>query len=67
MMSMAIYLRPKDPNKPLLGGMEWSDITRYSFEIGTVCGVLSYIIVQQGAEMLNQGFLSFFKQMVRIL
>lgn len=65
MMSTAIYLRPQDPDKPLLGGMEWSDITRYCFEVGTVCGVLSYIIIQQGAEMLNQGFFEFIKQLVR--
>lgn len=66
MLSMAIYLRPTDPNESLLGGMEWHDIARYSFEIGTVCGVLSYIIIQQGGEMLNQGACSFIKQLVNI-
>lgn len=64
MLSMAIYLRPTDPDEPLLGGMEWHEVTRYCFEVGTVCGVLSYIIVQQGGEMLNQGICSFIKQMV---
>ncbi|XP_065200513.1 transient receptor potential cation channel subfamily V member 6 isoform X2 [Planococcus citri] len=63
MLSMAIYLRPTEPDEPLLGGMEWHDITRYCFEVGTVCGVLSYIIIQQGGEMLNQGFCSFIKQL----
>lgn len=66
MLSMAIYLRPTEQDEPLLGGMEWPDITRYSFEVGTVCGVLSYIIIQQGGEMMNQGFCSFIKQLVNL-
>jgi hypothetical protein len=61
---MAIYLRPVDRNKPLLGGTEWDDLTRYGFEIGTVIGVLCYVIVQQGEEIKNQGFRSFCKQLV---
>jgi hypothetical protein len=61
---MAIYLRPVDRNKPLLGGTDWNDLARYGFEIGTVVGVLCYVIVQQGEEIKNQGFWSFFKQLV---
>jgi hypothetical protein len=64
MLSMAIYLRPVDHNKPLLGGFEWNDLARYGFEIGTVIGVLCYVIIQQGEEIKNQGFWSFCKQLV---
>lgn len=64
MLSTAIYLRPKDPNESLLEGREWKDVARYCFEAGTVIGVLSYILVQQGGEMMNQGFVSFIKQLV---
>ncbi|PNF32727.1 hypothetical protein B7P43_G11586 [Cryptotermes secundus] len=64
MLSMAIYLRPVDHNKPLLGGTEWNDLGRYGFEIGTVIGVLCYVIVQQGEEIKNQGFWSFCKQLI---
>lgn len=63
---MAIYLRPNDPNESLLEVTEWQHITRYCFEVGTVLGVLSYIFVQQGGEMMNQGVLSFIKQMVGV-
>jgi hypothetical protein len=45
---MAIYLRPDDHKKPLLAGTDWNDLTRYGFEVGTVVGVLFYVIVQQG-------------------
>ncbi|KAK9499090.1 hypothetical protein O3M35_003602 [Rhynocoris fuscipes] len=61
-LSGAVYLRPTDRNKPLLGGDTWQDYTRQGFEICTVIGVLSYVIVQQGGEIKNQGFLSFIKQ-----
>ncbi|KDR16309.1 hypothetical protein L798_10124, partial [Zootermopsis nevadensis] len=63
-LSMAIYLRPVDRNKPLLGGTDWNDLARYGFEIGTVIGVLCYVIVQQGEEIKNQGFWSFCKQLM---
>lgn len=65
MLSVAVYLRPADRDKPLLGGTTWQDLTRYGFEIGTVCGVLSYLIFQQGGEIKNQGLFSFIKQLVR--
>lgn len=63
-MSIAIYLRPTDRDHPLLGGTDIQDIVRYGFEIGTICGVLSYLVVQQGGEIRNQGFFSFLKQLV---
>ena len=64
MLSMAIYLRPVERHKSLLGITEWRDWTRYGFEVGTVMGVLSYVIFQQGEEIKNQGFSSFLKQLV---
>ncbi|CAG9772874.1 unnamed protein product [Ceutorhynchus assimilis] len=61
-MSLAVYFRPGDPDESLLG---WSDdptvIARYAAEIGTLCNVLSYLIIQQGNEIRNQGFISFLK------
>lgn len=66
MLSISIYLRPVDQDKPLLGEAEdWQDVVRYCFEGGTVVGVLSYLIVQQGGEILNQGLMGFLKQTVR--
>jgi len=54
-----------DQDKPLLGEAEdWQDVARYCFEGGTVVGVLSYLIVQQGGEILNQGLVGFLKQTV---
>lgn len=37
----------------------------YACEIGTVLGVLSYVIFQQGDEIKNQGFWTFLKQQVK--
>jgi len=67
MLSISIYLRPVDQDKPLLGEAEdWQDVARYCFEGGTVVGVLSYLIVQQGGEILNQGLVGFLKQTVNV-
>nr|AOR81475.1 inactive [Nilaparvata lugens] len=63
MLSTAVYLRPLDRSKSLLEGDDWADYARYGFEIGTVIGVLSYLVVQQGGEIKNQGFFSFIKQL----
>lgn len=64
-LSLAVYLRPEDSDEPLLG---WSDepevIARYACEIGTLMGVLSYVVFQQGDEIKNQGLLTFLKQQV---
>ncbi|XP_044754337.1 uncharacterized protein LOC123313493 [Coccinella septempunctata] len=63
LLSLAVYLRPEDPDEPLL---VWSDepqiISRYVCEVGTILGVLSYVILQQGDEIRNQGFWTFLKQ-----
>ncbi|KAJ8967525.1 hypothetical protein NQ314_002840 [Rhamnusium bicolor] len=62
-MSLAVYLRPDDPDEPLL---LWTDdptiIARYCCEVGTILGVLSYVIFQQGDEIRNQGLWTFLKQ-----
>ncbi|XP_066906589.1 transient receptor potential cation channel subfamily V member 6 isoform X1 [Halyomorpha halys] len=62
-LSGAVYLRPTDRTKPLLGGDDWKSIARQGFEVATVLGVLSYVLVQQGGEIRNQGFISFIKQL----
>lgn len=64
MMSVAIYLRPMDRDQGLMESRDWQDYTRFGFEIGTIAGVLSYVVVQQGGEIKNQGFFSFLKQLV---
>lgn len=62
---MAVYLRPTDPEEPLLGPVKDAmDIIRYTCEILTVLGVLSYVVLQQGDEIKNQGLLTFLKQQV---
>uniref|UniRef100_A0A6P7GQ50 Transient receptor potential cation channel subfamily V member 6 n=1 Tax=Diabrotica virgifera virgifera TaxID=50390 RepID=A0A6P7GQ50_DIAVI len=62
-LSLAVYLRPDDPDVPLLA---WSDdpttIARYVAEVGTILGVLSYVIFQQGDEIRNQGLWTFLRQ-----
>lgn len=64
-LSLAVYLRPDDPDEPLLGLTDDpSTIARYACEVGTVLGVLSYVIFQQGDEIKNQGLLPFLKQQV---
>ncbi|XP_058444358.1 uncharacterized protein LOC131426000 [Malaya genurostris] len=47
-------------------GDEGIDLTswfRYGFEIATVMGVLSYVVLQQGDEIKNQGLISFIKSL----
>lgn len=63
LLSLAVYLRPDDPDEPLLGPSD--DVTviaRYVCEVGTVLGVLSYVIFQQGDEIKNQGLITFLRQ-----
>lgn len=45
-----------------ISNVEATDAVRYCAEICTIMGVLSYIIVQQGDEVKNQGFNAFLKQ-----
>lgn len=40
------------------------DIVRYCSEIATLIGVLSYVLVQQGDEIKNQGMAAYLKQLV---
>lgn len=42
--------------------LEATDMIRYGAEVCTILGVLSYIIIQQGDEVKNQGFNAFLKQ-----
>lgn len=46
--------------------MDVSSIIRYGSEVGTLLGVLSYVIFQQGHEIKNQGLSAFLKQLVKI-
>lgn len=41
-------------------------VLRYISEIATLLGVLSYLILQQGDEIKNQGLPAFLKQLVRL-
>lgn len=43
-----------------------STYIRYGCECATIAGVLSYVILQQGDEIKNQGFKAFLKQLVSI-
>lgn len=45
--------------------MDVSSIIRYSSEVATLAGVLSYVIFQQGDEIKNQGLSAFLKQLVK--
>lgn len=45
--------------------MDIKNIIRYASEVATLLGVLSYVILQQGDEIKNQGFAAFTKQLVR--
>lgn len=65
---MAVYLRPTDPEEPLLGPVkDVFDVMRYACEIFTILGVLSYVVLQQGDEIKNQGLVTFLKQQVNDL
>jgi hypothetical protein len=39
-------------------------VCRYVCEVATILGVLSYVILQQGDEIRNQGVMAFLKQQV---
>lgn len=65
-LSLAVYFRPEDADAELLMWPdEATEYIRVIAEIGTVIGVIGYIGVQLGGELLNIGFVSFFKQLVR--
>ncbi|XP_023247037.1 transient receptor potential cation channel subfamily V member 6 [Copidosoma floridanum] len=63
-LSVAVYLRPTESDVPL---MRWpeevSEAARAAAECITVLGVLGYILIQLGGEIVNIGFVSFLKQL----
>ncbi|XP_034241411.1 transient receptor potential cation channel subfamily V member 6 [Thrips palmi] len=64
-LSMAVYLRPERKASDVAVEEEW-DVTavlRASFEVGTLCNIMSYLLLQQGGEIKNQGLSSFLKQL----
>ncbi|CAB0003660.1 unnamed protein product [Nesidiocoris tenuis] len=61
-LSGAVYLRPIERSKSLMEMEEFQDYLRAGFEVCTILGVLSYLIIQQGEEIKNQGLVSFLKQ-----
>lgn len=64
-LSLAVYFRPADMEAVLLQWPEEiTDVVRTAAECITVLGVLNYILVQLGGEMINVGPLSFLKQLV---
>nr|XP_045581773.1 uncharacterized protein LOC123745342 [Procambarus clarkii] len=76
LLSVAVYLRPcycgpknMQRNKPEIRKMlydeffdnDFKSIARYCFEGGTLAGVISYVVFQQGEEIMNQGLSSFMR------
>ncbi|XP_076546096.1 transient receptor potential cation channel subfamily V iav [Osmia lignaria lignaria] len=63
-LSLAVYFRPSNVDTAL---MKWpeeiTEVARTIAECITVIGVLSYILVQLGGEIINIGLLSFLKQL----
>ncbi|KAF5276287.1 hypothetical protein FQA39_LY06636 [Lamprigera yunnana] len=65
LLSAAVYLRPSDPDEPLLHKTDDAVVIgRYAAEMGTILSVVNYIVIQQGDEIKNQGFWTFLKQQV---
>ncbi|KAK1124501.1 hypothetical protein K0M31_006852, partial [Melipona bicolor] len=63
-LSLAVYLRPSNIDSTLLTWPEEiTEVARVIAEWITVIGVLSYILVQLGGEVINIGLLSFMKQL----
>ncbi|XP_012266569.2 uncharacterized protein LOC105692131 isoform X2 [Athalia rosae] len=63
-LSLAVYLRPGDADSELLAWPEDpTDVARTIAEAMTVLGVLSYILIQLGGEVVNIGLLSFLRQL----
>ncbi|XP_046414955.1 uncharacterized protein LOC124177005 [Neodiprion fabricii] len=63
-LSLAVYLRPEYAESDLLAWPEDpTDVARTIAEAITVLGVLSYILVQLGGEVINIGLLSFLRQL----
>ncbi|XP_076629860.1 transient receptor potential cation channel subfamily V iav [Colletes latitarsis] len=63
-LSLAVYMRPANMNTVLLKWPEEiTEAVRTISECITVIGVLGYILVQLGGEIINIGLLSFLKQL----
>nr|XP_053627698.1 uncharacterized protein LOC128685222 [Cherax quadricarinatus] len=76
LLSVAVYLRPcycgpknmrrntPESKKMLYDEFfdtDFKSIVRYCFESGTLAGVISYVVFQQGEEIMNQGLSSFMR------
>uniref|UniRef100_A0A182RKY4 Ion transport domain-containing protein n=1 Tax=Anopheles funestus TaxID=62324 RepID=A0A182RKY4_ANOFN len=48
---------------PIDEDIDFTTWVRYGFEVATVMGVLSYVVLQQGDEIKNQGLFSFLKSL----
>jgi hypothetical protein len=67
-LSLAVYFRPAEIDAELTNWPEEiTDVARVIAECITILGVLGYIFLQLGGEIVNIGFFSFFKQLVRML
>lgn len=64
-MSVSVYLRPQDRKRSLLEWNDAKDVIRTIFEAFTVLGCLSFVFIQQGEEIKNQGLGVFLKQLVK--
>ncbi|XP_015434191.1 PREDICTED: uncharacterized protein LOC107189994 [Dufourea novaeangliae] len=63
-LSLAVYLRPSDMATIVLKWPEEiTEAARTISECVTIIGVLGYILVQLGGEIINIGLLSFLKQL----
>ena len=66
-LSVAVYFRPEETEAELTDWPEEiSDVVRVIAECVTILGVLGYIFLQLGGEIVNIGFFSFLKQLVSI-
>lgn len=66
-LSLAVYLRPSNGETIILKWPEEiTEAGRTISECITVIGVLGYILIQLGGEIVNIGLLSFLKQLVCI-
>lgn len=64
-LSMAVYLRPERGQDEEPGEWDARAILLAGFEVGTLANIMSYLVLQQGGEIVNQGLSSFLKQLVR--
>ncbi|XP_011501186.1 PREDICTED: uncharacterized protein LOC105364854 [Ceratosolen solmsi marchali] len=63
-LSLAVYFRPAEIDNELTKWPEEiTDVVRVIAECITILGVLGYILLQLGGEIVNIGFISFLKQL----